>query len=253
MENEKNKTLNFYRNQIYFADFSLNSLGSEQYGVRPCIVVQNYIGNHYSPNLIVVPLTTSHETDSDLGTHLMLKQSNYNLLNEDSTVLTEQIRTISKERIVDIDVKGNSVLSLEDVKQLNMALNLSLGKHPIEFKREPTIKRGEIYLADLGKGKQFEVAGLQYVLILQNDVGNFFSPTTIIAPISFHKRKSLLPTQTYINPKIPGVNISRSGIVHLEQITTIDKKRIISKIGKLPADIISRVEKSIMTSISLDI
>lgn len=89
------------------------------------------------------------------------------------------------------------------------------------------MKRGQIYYADLGKGMGSEQGGLRPVLIIQNNVGNKFSPTTIIAPLTT-QTKTQVPTHVPVM-----LNNGRKSIVLLEQIRVIDKKRLTEPIGMI--------------------
>ena len=85
---------------IYYADLSKNTVNSEQGGIRPVIVIQNDIGNKYSPTLIVLPITSEIKKEN-MPTHCILHRSIKNGLKVDSMVLAEQIRVIDKSRILD--------------------------------------------------------------------------------------------------------------------------------------------------------
>ena len=85
---------------IYYADLSKNTVNSEQGGIRPVIVIQNDIGNKYSPTLIVLPITSEIKKEN-MPTHCILHRSIKNGLKVDSMVLAEQIRVIDKSRLLD--------------------------------------------------------------------------------------------------------------------------------------------------------
>ena len=85
---------------IYYADLSKNTVNSEQGGIRPVIIIQNDIGNKYSPTLIVLPITSEIKKEN-MPTHCILHKSIKNGLKVDSMVLAEQIRVIDKSRILD--------------------------------------------------------------------------------------------------------------------------------------------------------
>lgn len=85
---------------IYYADLSKNTVNSEQGGIRPVIVIQNDIGNKYSPTLIVLPITSEIKKEN-MPTHCILHRSIKNGLKVDSMVLAEQIRVIDKSRVLD--------------------------------------------------------------------------------------------------------------------------------------------------------
>lgn len=112
----------YKRGQIIYLDLGVEGIkGSEQKGERPCVVIQNNTGNHFSPNLIVVPVT-SQLTKKPIPTHVELDRSKYNL-DKDSIILAEQVKTVSKERC------KNFLGQLEgtDMDRLNRALSISLG------------------------------------------------------------------------------------------------------------------------------
>ena len=111
-----------------------------------------------------------------------------------------------------------------------------------------TIRRGEIYMAELDPTLGSEQGGTRPVLILQNNVGNRFSPTVIVAPITSEIKKRHLPTHVPL-PDVPG--LPSSSMVLLEQIRTIDKSRLDSFMAQLDANSISRVVKAIEISLAL--
>lgn len=110
----------FKRGDIYYADFGVG-VGSEQGGIRPVVIVQNNVGNKYSPTLIVAPLT-SKLTKTKLPTHVMIRASESGLA-KDSIALTEQIRVIDKIRIKEYITSLTGIT----LARLNEALEISLG------------------------------------------------------------------------------------------------------------------------------
>lgn len=90
-----------------------------------------------------------------------------------------------------------------------------------------TVKRGDIYYADLSPVVGSEQGGIRPVLIVQNDVGNRFSPTVIAAAITSQKYKTNLPTHIRVNAD--GCGLAKDSIVLLEQVRTLDKKRLASR------------------------
>jgi mRNA interferase MazF len=108
------------RGEIYYADLS-PVVGSEQGGVRPVLVVQNDIGNKYSPTVIVAAIT-SQLSKAKIPTHVELSAIEYNLP-KDSVILLEQIRTIDKRRLKD----KISELDQLKMRQVNVAILISLG------------------------------------------------------------------------------------------------------------------------------
>ena len=112
------------------------------------------------------------------------------------------------------------------------------------------VKRGDIYYADLSPVVGSEQGGTRPVLIIQNDVGNKFSPTVIAAAITSKTDKSKLPT--HIDVYAEHYGLSRDSVILLEQIRTIDKKRLKEKMGHLDDDVMNRVNNAITVSFGLN-
>ena len=112
-----------------------------------------------------------------------------------------------------------------------------------------TVKRGDIYYADLSPVVGSEQGGVRPVLIVQNDVGNRYSPTVIAAAITSQRDKSKLPTHIEIDSQTCG--LSKDSIVLLEQIRTIDKKRLKEKMGRLDDGSMGAVDNALSISFGL--
>ncbi len=112
-----------------------------------------------------------------------------------------------------------------------------------------TVKRGEIYYADLSPVIGSEQGGVRPVLIVQNDVGNRFSPTVIAAAITSQREKSKLPTHIEIESN--GCGLAKDSVVLLEQIRTIDKKRLKERMGMLDNGSMFRVDNALSVSFGL--
>ena len=111
------------------------------------------------------------------------------------------------------------------------------------------VRRGEIYYADLSPVVGSEQGGVRPVLIVQNDVGNKHSPTVIAAAITSQREKAKLPTHIELDSKNCG--LSKDSVVLLEQIRTIDKRRLREKMGTLDASSMSQVNKALSISFGL--
>lgn len=111
-----------------------------------------------------------------------------------------------------------------------------------------TYCRGEIYFADLSDGRGSEQQGIRPVVILQNDVGNKFSSTIIVAPLTSKLSKRNFPTHVYINNDCGNIKPS---LILLEHIRTIDKSRLDNKIGKLSEKYIDEVNKRLLISFGI--
>lgn len=109
------------------------------------------------------------------------------------------------------------------------------------------VKRGEIYYADLSPVVGSEQGGVRPVLIVQNDIGNKYSPTIIAAAITSQLNKSKLPTHIHLPQADYG--LPKDSVILLEQIRTIDKARLKDKIGDLPRNLMSKVNEGLLISL----
>jgi len=112
-----------------------------------------------------------------------------------------------------------------------------------------TIKRGDIYYADLSPVVGSEQGGMRPVLIVQNDVGNKYSPTVIAAAITSQKDKSKLPT--HIDLPSTNCGLAKDSVVLLEQIRTIDKQRLKEKMGRIDDPYMNRIDQALSISFGL--
>ena len=111
------------------------------------------------------------------------------------------------------------------------------------------VRRGDIYYADLSPVVGSEQGGMRPVLIVQNDTGNKHSPTVIAAAITSQTGKARLPTHIELEAKSYG--LTRDSVVLLEQIRTIDKRRLKERMGKLDISLMERVDNAIAVSFGL--
>ena len=111
------------------------------------------------------------------------------------------------------------------------------------------VKRGDIFYADLSPVIGSEQGGTRPVLVVQNDVGNKFSPTVIIAAITSQINKAKLPTHIEISANDFG--LLKDSVILLEQIRTIDKKRLREKIGRLDDELQQRVDEALGVSFGI--
>ncbi|MGG1848733.1 type II toxin-antitoxin system endoribonuclease NdoA [Bacillus wiedmannii] len=111
------------------------------------------------------------------------------------------------------------------------------------------VKRGDVYFADLSPVVGSEQGGVRPVLVIQNDIGNRFSPTVIVAVITAQIQKAKLPTHVEIDAKKYG--FERDSVILLEQIRTIDKQRLTDKITHLDEVMMIRVDEALQISLGL--
>ncbi len=111
------------------------------------------------------------------------------------------------------------------------------------------VKRGDIYYADLSPVVGSEQGGVRPVLIVQNDIGNKYSPTVIAAAITSQINKAKMPTHIEISAEEYGLN--KDSVILLEQVRTIDKRRLREKIGHLDEMLMSRVNNALAISFGL--
>ena len=112
-----------------------------------------------------------------------------------------------------------------------------------------TVRRGDIYYADLSPVVGSEQGGVRPVLIIQNDVGNKYSPTVICAAITSQINKAKLPTHIELDCK--KYSLVKNSVVLLEQIRTIDKKRLREKVSRLDNDIMMSVNRALLISLGI--
>lgn len=113
---------------------------------------------------------------------------------------------------------------------------------------ERTVHRGEIYYADLNPVVGSEQGGIRPVLILQNEVGNWFSPTVIVAAMTSRGGKAHLPTHV---PVGTDSGLRRPSLVLAEQVRTIDKSRLLERVGMLPPEKQEQVDRALRISFAL--
>lgn len=113
------------------------------------------------------------------------------------------------------------------------------------------IKRGDIYYADLSPVVGSEQGGVRPVLIVQNDIGNRYSPTVIAAAITSKLSKNRLPTHIDIIGCAQDFGLSRDSVILLEQIRTIDKRRLKEKMGHIDRAIMAQVDGALGVSFGL--
>lgn len=112
------------------------------------------------------------------------------------------------------------------------------------------IKRGDVYYADLRPVIGSEQGGIRPVLIIQNDTGNKHSPTIICAAITSKMNKAKLPTHVELDSR--RYEMVKDSVILLEQLRTIDKKRLKDKICHLDSEILLRVDKALKISLELN-
>lgn len=111
------------------------------------------------------------------------------------------------------------------------------------------VKRGDVYFADLSPVVGSEQGGVRPVLVIQNNIGNRFSPTIIVAAITAQIQKAKLPTHVEI--KADKYGFERDSVILLEQIRTIDKQRLTDKITQLDAEMMDQIDRALEVSVGL--
>ncbi len=112
------------------------------------------------------------------------------------------------------------------------------------------IKRGELYYADLSPVVGSEQGGVRPILIVQNDTGNKYSPTIIAAAVTSKLTKAKLPTHIELNANEYG--LSKDSVILLEQIRTLDKRRLKERIGELPSNTMRKVNTALLISLGFN-
>lgn len=201
---------------------------SVQGGTRLCVVVSNDINNTYLPFVEVAYMTTKNK--HDLPTHFMTEQAP-----EPSTVLCEQVTTISKKALT----KYYGTLTQKEKIQMDMALQISLGLHkmsPVRHAAPETPKRGEIWRM---AGKS------ELCVIVSNDVGNTYSPVVEVAYMA-KGEKDAIPTHFVVN------KAARPSIVLCERIVTVAKKNLAECCGTLTQREKARLDNALKISLALE-
>lgn len=119
--------MNINRGDIFYASLEENTVGSEQNGIRPVLILQNNIGNIYSPTVIIAPITSKTKVKAKLPTHIFIK-GDVKKLPKNSLVLLEQIRVIDKERLRSYVSSLNSKEMLEVDKGIIISLGINIDK-----------------------------------------------------------------------------------------------------------------------------
>ncbi len=109
--------------------------------------------------------------------------------------------------------------------------------------------RGDIYFADLSPVIGSEQGGFRPVLVVQNDIGNKYSPTVIISAITSQIQKARLPTHVELPAHLSG--LERDSVVLLEQVRTIDKKRLKRRVSRLEEDTMAKIDEALAISVGL--
>ena len=111
------------------------------------------------------------------------------------------------------------------------------------------VKRGDIFYADLSPVVGSEQGGIRPVIIIQNDIGNKYSPTVIVSAITSQINKAKLPTHVEVSSEAYGLN--KDSVVLLEQIRTLDKRRLKEKIGHMTDQDMRKVDTALLVSVGI--
>ena len=111
------------------------------------------------------------------------------------------------------------------------------------------VKKGDIFFADLSPVIGSEQGGVRPVIVIQNDVGNKYSPTVIVAAITSQINKAKLPTHVEIKAGEHGLN--KDSVILLEQLRTVDKRRLKERIGRMDADAMEKVNEALVVSLGI--
>lgn len=167
-----------------------------------------------------------------------------------------QNRNEGKRKISDLLPNVTPKLRFSDRRKKNMRAEYAQVLMLCRFRQPPeerirlmTIKRGEIYYADLSPVVGSEQGGVRPVLIVQNDIGNKHSPTVIAAAITSQREKTKLPT--HISLDAVSCGLSKDSVVLLEQVRTLDKKRLKERMGELGTTDMHKVDSALSVSFGL--
>ena len=119
----------------------------------------------------------------------------------------------------------------------------------IYAERDPMISRGDLFSACLDPVVGSEQGGIRPVLVIQNDVGNRYSPTVIVLAITGQVNKARLPTHVPVNCE--GTGLQKDSVILAEQIRTLDKRRLRERIGTLKPEVMDRVSAALKISLGV--
>ena len=132
---------------------------------------------------------------------------------------------------------------------MDTSVSIRLNSEAVSGRAEESVRRGDIYFADLSPVVGSEQGGIRPVLIVQNNVGNRHSPTVIAAAITSQIGKARLPTHIELSARTYG--LSRDSVILLEQVRTIDKRRLREKMGSLDVRLMQKVDSALTVSFGL--
>lgn len=246
------------RGDIYLADLS-GARGSEykhtgDKGFRPVVVIQNDIGNKFSPNTIICPISKENAIKSITQCKIFSID-----MKVESFIKAEHIRTICKSRLH----KKIGTLDNEDMERLEGALLLNLGfidedlLWNLDIKRQIPYKYGDIIQIDLmdNEHKGSELKGKPFAIVVSNNVGNYNSPVLTIVPLSLcHEGRCIVKYSTQIKVLPADTKLTQKFIIKTEQIRTIDKAmRIIKKVGTINNEsLLDEIKFAISISIGIN-
>jgi len=164
--------------------------------------------------------------------------------------LSEQVNTLYIAEYINY-IKGNADLFYR-VKLSDFQREVFCKRRAFALKENflMNIRRGELYYADLSPVVGSEQGGVRPVLVVQNDVGNKYSPTVIAAAVTSKLNKAKLPTHIELPSSF---GLAKDSVILLEQIRTIDKRRLKERIGELSAPTMRRVDKAILISLGFNV
>lgn len=112
------------------------------------------------------------------------------------------------------------------------------------------VRRGDLYYADLSPVVGSEQGGVRPVIVVQNDIGNKYSPTIIVAPVTSQMNKAKLPTHVKLKGNKHG--LPKNSVALMEQLRTIDKTRLREKIGTFSGEIMNKIDEAITISLAIE-
>lgn len=154
---------NMNRGEVYYAILDENFIGSEQTGIRPVVILQNNIGNEFSPTVIIAPITSKVKSKSIIPTHVYIKRCKDGL-NQDSLVLIEQIRAIDKKRLR--SYIGN--INVGELRKIDKAIIIALGIDLEKIRKSIQVKESDEEKTEVVTRKQIASYGIVAKEYLKN-------------------------------------------------------------------------------------
>lgn len=244
----RNDLKDIRRGQVVRINLGKNK-GSVQSGIKNAVVVQNDVGNKYSTTIIIAPI--SFNSSKIVKTHSFLKKDNYEFLNDDCKILTEQLIVVSKSQVIEVLGFLNNADMMDVTEKIIISLDINKEYNKLIIDAEAIYSRGKVIIADLGNNIGSVQSGIRPVLIIQNNVGNYYSPNLIVIPFTSSLSKKKIPT--HFNLLKNKYNfLTDDSLLLGEQVFTISKEQVKKVLGSVDELDMKEIDKKMIISLTLN-